>query len=334
MRAADVHVALSTSYDRSDLVGLAVLAEELGYGGLWLTELAARDAFSVLTEIGLKTRRLELGTGIVNHYGRSPATLAQAAASLSEVLDGRAFNLGLGASSRTVIEGFHGMPYAQPYARMRETLQLIRQALAGKRLEFNGQIFHTAGFSMGVAPRGPVRLYVAGFARRMLQITGQEADGWLPNLPSRQGFYVLRDDVAAAAERAGRPMPITASYIYTSVGEDQAENEEALRRTIAWYIASGGAGYRTLFRRYGYGQLVDDVVGLWTEGKRAEARARVGADVIRDVCVVGPATSVPAQLEAFVQTGIHVPALRFPDSLEPRRQAAILRDIAAHLSTE
>ena len=130
MRAADLHVALSTSYERGDIVSLGLAVEECGYGGLWLTELAARDAFSLLTEIALKTRRIELGTGIVNHYGRSPATLAQAAASLSEVLDGRPFNLGLGASSRAVIEGLHGLAYQRPYARMAEALQLIRLALA------------------------------------------------------------------------------------------------------------------------------------------------------------------------------------------------------------
>jgi probable F420-dependent oxidoreductase len=334
MRAADIHVALSTSYDRSDLVGLALEVEELGYGGVWLTELAARDAFSLLTEIGLKTRRVELGTGIVNHYSRSPATLAQTAASLSEVLDGRALNLGLGASSRAVIEGLHGLPYEQPYDRMVETLRLIRLGLAGQRLDFSGQVFRTSGFSLGVVPRGPVRLYVAGFARPMLEVTGQEADGWLPNFPSRQGFSALREDVAAAATRAGRTMPITASYIYTSVGEDSGEIEAPLRRTIAWYLASGGAGYRTLFRRYGYGQLVDDVVGLWRQGKRAEARALVGPEVIRDVCVVGPVASAPQQLQGFVKIGIHVPVLRFPDPLEPRRQSEMLREIAARLSTE
>jgi probable F420-dependent oxidoreductase len=332
MRAADVHVALSTSHERSDLIDLALVVEELGYGGLWLTELAARDAFSVLTQIGLKTRRIELGTGIVNQYGRSPTTLAQAAASLSEVLDGRAFNLGLGSSSRTVIEGLHGLAYERPYARMAETLQMIRLALAGERLDFGGEVFQTRGFSLGVAPRGPVLLYVAGFARPMLEVTGQYADGWLPNLPSRRAFGALRSDVAAAAERAGRRMPTTAAYLYSMVGDDLAEGEELQRRTIAWYIASGGAGYRSLFRRYGYGQLVDEVVAHWTEGRRAEARALVGPEVIRDLCVVGPARSVPEQLERFVEIGIDIPVLRFPDPLEPKRQSAMLREIAAELS--
>lgn len=331
MRVADVHVALSTSGARADLVALAQAVEELGYGGLWLPELAARDAFGVLTEIALKTDRIELGTGIVNHYSRGPASLAQAAASVSEVLDGRAFNLGLGASSRAVIEGLHGLAYERPYQRMAEALQLIRLALAGQRLDFSGEVFRTRGFSLGVAPRGPVRLYVAGFARPMLEVTGRYADGWLPNLPSRRGFGALRADVAAAAERAGRAMPTTAAYLYTMVGDDPAEVEEPQRRTIAWYIASGGAGYRSLLRRYGYGQLVEEVAALWREGRRAEARALVDSDVIRDLCVVGAARTVPEQLERFAQIGIDVPVLRFPDPLEPERQAGMLREIAAAL---
>jgi probable F420-dependent oxidoreductase len=332
MRVANVHVALSTGGDRSDLVDLALAVEELGYGGLWLTELVGRDAFSLLTEIGLRTGRIELGAGIVNHYSRSPATLAQAAASLSEVLDGRTFNLGLGSSSRAVIQDFHALSYDRPYARMAEALQLIRMALAGERLELSGEVFQAAGFSLDVSPRGFVRIYVAGLARPMLEVTGQLADGWLPNFPSRQGFASLRADVANAAERAGRPPPTTAAYLHTMVGDDAAELEQPLRRTIAWYIASGGAGYRTLFRRYGYGQLVDDVVAHWTNGRRAEARALISSDLIRDVSIVGPAQSVPEQLARFADIGIDVPVLRFPDGLEPSRQAAVLKQVAAVLS--
>jgi probable F420-dependent oxidoreductase len=329
MRTADIHVALSTNGSRSALVDLAVLIEALGYGGLWLTELAGRDAFSLLTETALKTRRLELGTGIVNHYGRSPATLAQAAASLSELLGGRPVNLGLGSSSRAVIEGFHGLPYERPYARMAEALRLIRMALAGERLELSGEVFRTGEFSLAVAPRGPVRLYVAGLARPMLEVTGRCADGWLPNLPSRRGFAALRGDVAAAAHRAGRPMPTTAAYLYTMVGDDAEAVEEPLRRTIAWYIASGGAGYRTLFQRYGYAHLVDEVAALWAQGRRAEARALVGPELIRDVCIVGPARAIPDQLAQFAAIGIDTPVLRFPDPLKPEHQAAMLQEIAA-----
>lgn len=331
MRIADVHVALSTGYPRADLVSLAQSVEQLGYGGLWLTELAGRDVFGLLTEVALKTRRIELGTGIVNHYGRSPATLAQAAATLSEALDGRPFNLGLGASSRAVIEGWHGLAYERPYARMAEALQMIRTALVGERLDFGGEVFKTRGFSLGVKPSGPVRLYVAGLARPMLEVTGRYADGWLPILPSRRGFAALRADVAAAAEQAGRPMPTAAAYLYAMIGDDPAELEEPLRRSIAWYIASGGSGYRTLFRRYGYEQLVDEIAALWGQGKRDEARGLVDAEVIRDLCLLGPPASVPEQLEQFVAVGIDTPVIRFPDPMEPSRQGESLRQIAAAL---
>ena len=333
MRAADVHVSLTTSYQRSDLMKLACAAEELGYGGLWITELAARDAFVVLTEIALATRRIELGTGIVNHYSRSPATLAQATATLSEVLEGRPFNLGLGASSRTVIEGFHGLPFDQPYRRMVETIELIRLALAGERIDFSGEVFRTGRFTLGLAPKGPVRLYVAGFARPMLDVTGRYADGWLPNLPSRQGLGTLRADVAAAAEGAGRPMPTTAAYISVTVGDDPAEIEEPHRRTIAWYISSGGGGYRTLFRRYGYDRLVDDIVALWSQGRRDEARALVSSEVIRDVGVAGPISSVPEQLERFAAVGIDIPVLRLSDAMSPDGQVTVLGEIAEALAS-
>lgn len=329
MRVADVHVSLSTGYPRADLVRLALSVEDLGFGGLWLTELAAHDAFSLLTEIAIKTQRMELGTGIVNHFGRSPATLAQSAASISEVLEGRPFNLGLGASSRAVIQGLHGMPFDRPFARMADTLAMVHRAVSGEPFDFSGEVFKTRGFTLQVKPAGPVRLYVGGFAPRMLAVTGQYADGWLPNLPSRRGFATLREQVRSAAEAAERPMPTTAAYLYTMLGP---EAEDQLRRTVAWYIASGGEGYRRLFRSYGYSRLVDEVATLWRDGKRAEARALITPEVIRDVCLVGSAEEVTGQLQAFLEIGIDTPVIRFPDPLEPERQVSMLGEIASALS--
>jgi probable F420-dependent oxidoreductase len=334
MRIADVHVSLSTGYPRSDLIDLALATEQLGFGGLWLTELAGYDAFSLLTQIALKTQRIELGTGIVNDFGRSPFTLAQAAASLSDTLGGRAVNLGLGASSRVVIERLHGVAFDRPFTRMAETLQFIRLALSGERLDFEGQLFRTRGFTLGVRPAGPVHLYVGGLAEPMLRVVGECADGWLAILPSRQAFSHVRADVAAAAERASRPMPRTAAYIYTCVGTGVASAEDALRRTIAFYMTSSGAGYQRLFRRYGYSRIVDGAVALWSEGKRAEARALVDSDTIRDLCLVGAPTDVPAQLQAFVDAGINTPVIRFPDPLEPERQVSMLREIASQLESD
>src|SRR5262245_25441645 len=123
-----VHVAIGSSGRRSDVIGTAELVESLGYGGLWIPESLGRDAFSVLTEIALRTGRMELGTGVINPYSRTPSAIAEAVASLSEVAGGRRINLGLGASTKVVIEGFHGVPFVHPLVRMRQTVELVRKA--------------------------------------------------------------------------------------------------------------------------------------------------------------------------------------------------------------
>ncbi|MBO0688178.1 MAG: LLM class flavin-dependent oxidoreductase [Candidatus Dormibacteraeota bacterium] len=333
-RLPDVHVALAGG-ERSTLVDLAVEAERLGFGGVWVAEGPGRDAFSLLTEIALRTRRLALGTGIVNIYGRSPTVLAQAAASLAECAAGRAVHLGLGTASRILIEGAYGVPFERPLTRMRETLAIVRQALSGEPVRAQGAVFDVERLQLGIPGRERVRLFVAGLSRRMLRITGEEADGWLPIWPSRWAFQdVLAREVAGAAAGAGRPLPEVAAYVYTYVGEDTEQALTSLRRALAWYMVNAGPAYEHLFRRYGYGEVVDRVTAAWRAGDREGARASIPADVIRDLCLVGRTESIPAQLEGLRTLGIDHPVIRLPDDLGPGQAADMLRAIAGAREVE
>ncbi|HYZ00752.1 MAG TPA: LLM class flavin-dependent oxidoreductase, partial [Candidatus Binatia bacterium] len=283
----DVHVALAGG-ERSGLVDLAVEAERLGFGGVWVAEAVGRDAFSLLTEIALRTRRVALGTGIVNIYGRSPTVLAQAAGSLAECASGRTVNLGLGTASRILIEGAHGVPFERPFTRMRETLGIVRQALSGEPVRAHGEVFDVQRLQLGIPGRERVSLFVAGLSPQMLRITGEEADGWLPIWPSRRAFQdVLAREVSDAAAGAGRLPPEVAAYVHTYVGEDEEPALASLRRSLAWYMVNAGSAYENLFRRYGYDEVVDRVIAAWRAGDREGARAAIPADVIRDLCLDG-----------------------------------------------
>ncbi|MBO0834823.1 MAG: LLM class flavin-dependent oxidoreductase [Actinobacteria bacterium] len=329
MRIEDVHVALASGGPRADLVGLAVAADRLGYGALWLTELASRDAFGLLTEIALKTERIRLGTGIVNPFSRTPAVLAMSAATLAE-LSGRHVNLGLGASSRKVVEDLHGVPFQRPAGRIEETLEVVRLALSGRPIEYSKGAVQLRDFKLEV-PGLEVRLWAAGFSPRLLEVAGRLADGWLPIHPSKRGIGRQLAAVRAAADRVGRPMPEVAAYIYTYVGTEPDEGLELNRRTVAWYIASGGEGYRNLFRRYGYEAEVARVTELWAAGRRNEARAVVDAAMLEDLSISARPEVVGERLEEFAAIGIDHPTLRFPDGIAAERQAAMLESVARAL---
>jgi probable F420-dependent oxidoreductase len=328
----DVHVALGTRAPaRADIIELGTEIDALGFGGLWVTESSSRDAFSLLTELATKTATVDLGTGIVNHYGRTPSTLAMAAASVAEIIPGRAVNLGLGASSRTVIEGFHGVEFDQPARRMSEAIDIIRAGAAGQAMDHQGQIFRLdPRFKLEFAGDGTVRILVAALSPAMLRIVGQQADGWLPIWPSRSRFTELLAQVEQAAAGAGRPRPWVASYIYAYVG-DPEQGAAVLRRNLARYVAASGAAYTALFRSYGWNSEVDEVLAAWKDGDRARSSAAISDEMLADFCVIGDGESAARQLAGFRQGGIDTPIIRVPDGLGQQETLTMIRDLAAGL---
>jgi len=116
--------------DYDDVAAFAARAETLEYDSFWTGELWGRDAFVALTRAAEATDRIDLGTAITNVYGRSPATIAQAGATLDEASDGRA-RLGLGTSTEKAVEDLHGVSFERPARRMHEATELTKRFLDG-----------------------------------------------------------------------------------------------------------------------------------------------------------------------------------------------------------
>jgi probable F420-dependent oxidoreductase len=332
LKLSGVHVAISTGDAYGSIVESAVEAERLGFGGVWVPESVGRDAFVLLTDIACRTQRIQLGTGIVNHFSRSPAALAQAAMTLSEAADGRPVNLGLGASSRQVIERFHGMSYTKSAQRMRETIAIIRKAVAGESIDYHGSVFDIEGFRIP-SETGPIRIFVAGLTPEMLAVVGEAADGWLPIWPSRRAMAKLLEPVDAAALKVGRPRPTVAAYIYTHLGPNLDQSRAPLRRSLAWYMTSAGSAYNALFRTYGYGDTVDAVEVAWGSGDHQAAAAVIPEKVIDDLCVLGEPATAPAQIELLRRQGVDVPVVRLPDGVGPSEGLQIWHELARAYSS-
>ncbi|MFB3097687.1 MAG: LLM class flavin-dependent oxidoreductase, partial [Dehalococcoidia bacterium] len=148
-----IGLTLSSRQDASDqdLIAVAREAEALGYDTCWTGESWGRDAFTVLTLLACHTTTLRLGTGIIPVFSRTPGLIAQSIASLDLISQGRAV-LGLGTSGRVVIEGWHGVSYGQPLRRTREYLEIIRMALSGNAVNYQGEIFQLQRFRLGLSP--------------------------------------------------------------------------------------------------------------------------------------------------------------------------------------
>jgi len=160
-------------------------AERLGLDVCWVAEAWGSDAPSALGYLAGRTENILLGSGIIQLGTRTPVAIAQAALTLAELSDGR-FLLGLGPSGPQVIEGLHGVAFAKPLSRMRETVAIIRQAFAGEKISYSGNQFEIPrpggeGRPMRLSmPANPdIPIYLASMSPKLLELTGEVADGWL-----------------------------------------------------------------------------------------------------------------------------------------------------------
>ena len=326
----DIDVALGSSdFTRAELVLIATVADRLGVGNLYLTEGPGRDAFSVLTELAVATEHIGLGTGIVNVFSRTPTAIAQATATVLEVMGERTFNLGLGTSGKLLMRKYHGADFDRPVSRMRETVRIIDHAFTTGKLPDGGDIFALAGLPLGIdAPRDRLRISVAGLSDRTLQVTGEDADGWLPIWVSQKHGAEVLKVVADAAENAGKPKPVVSAYLYGGVG-----NDERLRKftkaTLAWYVAANGTAYRRLFERYGYTEEMDHICGLWAKGEREKARAEVPDHLLDDTALLGEPEEFLAQADRFHRMGVDRPVLRLQGQLGAADCVGMLGRLAA-----
>ena len=292
-----------------------VEAERLGADSAWVAEFWAYDALTPLGYLAARTSRLRLGTAITQLGARSPAMLAMSAMSL-QFLSGGRFILGIGTSGPQVIEGWHGVPFAKPVQRTRETIEIIRAITSGERLDHAGTAYTIplpggAGRSIrSMAPPMAVPIYVASLGPANLRLTGQVADGWIGNSFFPETADVFFEEIRAGAATAGRSIDEIDLTVAVSV-EFTDDVEAAGRRHADGYAFTFGAMgsatenfYNEAFTRQGYGDDVREVQRLWLAGERAAARRRVPVEIGLGTNLVGPPEIIVERLERYRAAGV------------------------------
>jgi F420-dependent oxidoreductase-like protein len=293
-------------------------ADRLGYETVWVAEAYGWDAFTVLTEIACQTERIKLATGIVNVFSRSPALIAQTAASLDRICGGR-FVLGLGTSGHQVIAGWHGVPFERGVRRLRETMEIVRTALRRERLVYDGEIFHLdMGLKLITHPlRDRIPIYLATLTPSGVALAGEVADGWLPVFFSPRHFErEIRPQLQKGADRAGRPLSELSVCVSQPVvvTEDLEAGRDAVRASMALYIGGMGSRernyYNQLFCRYGYEAEARRIQDLYLTRRRAEAMAALTPAMIDLVTIIGPIDECRRRLAELERLGVAEVAVR------------------------
>jgi F420-dependent oxidoreductase-like protein len=290
-------------------------AERLGVDSVWVPEFWAYDALTPLAFLAAHTSRVRLATGIAQLGARSPAMLAMSAMSLQALSQGR-FVLGIGTSGPQVVEGWHGVPFAKPIQRTRETIEIIRKITAGEKLSHDGAVYTLPlpggdGRSIrSLAPPVDVPIYVASLGPANLRLTGELADGWIGNSFFPETADVFFDPIREGAAAAGRAFADLDLTVAAGV-EFTDDVEEAGRRHARGYAFTFGAMgsatqnfYNDAFARQGYGDDVREVQRLWRAGERTAAEERVPVEIGAGTNLLGPPDMVRNRLRLYRDAGV------------------------------
>jgi F420-dependent oxidoreductase-like protein len=313
---------ISTGRSLDDALERLKLAESLGYEAVYTTHIAGRDSLTVLAVYAQATERIRLGTGVVPIYTRTPATMAQTAATIDEISGGR-LNLGLGVSHRPVVEGWHGQTIDRPVAEMREYLGIVRAILRGEDPPA-GEKWQTGFHLAGIDTRPELPIYIAGLSPAMLRLAGEVADGvvlWLCN--PRYIADVVVPEVTAGRERAGRSAASfdVVAAVPGALTEDPAAAYAAMRKDLIPYF--GLPFYRAMIERSGFG--ADIAAYDAAAGDLAGMQAAISEEFLEQLTAVGDAASVQAGIERYRAAGAISPCIGpIPgtDFLETLRAAA------------
>ncbi|MET9487253.1 LLM class F420-dependent oxidoreductase [Nocardia sp. NPDC006630] len=296
--------------------------ERAGLDIVFVPEAYSFDAVSGLGYLAAKTERVQLASGIMQLYTRTPTLTAMTAAGLDYVSDGR-FILGLGASGPQVIEGFHGVPYDAPIGRTREVLEICRKVWRRERLEYNGKYYTIPlpaekGTGLGKPLKlinHPVRenipVLLAALGPKNVELAAEMAEGWQPIffLPEKA------DDIWGQSLKTGlakRDPALGKLEIFAgpplAIGDNVEPLREFVKPHLALYIGGMGAKgknfYHTLATKYGYGAEADRIQELYLAGKKDEAAKVVPDELVRDVSLIGSASFVKERVAAFREAGV------------------------------
>jgi coenzyme F420-dependent oxidoreductase len=326
-----VHLPVAAQPGVEDLVALSRRAEELGYERVWMPETWGRDAVTALTSIAHGTDSIGLGPSILNVYSRSPALLAQTAATLQEVSGGR-LRLGIGPSGPAVIEGWHGVDFDRPLRRTREYVAVVRRVLSGERLEYDGEVFSLSGFRLRCdPPASPPDIDAAGMGPKSVELAGRFADGWHAIVMTPDGLRDRLGDFRRGADLGGRdPDDLTVTLSLTACALSDGERARRLgRQHLAFYVGAMGTYYRESLSRQGYEADANDVAATWASGEHEAAIETVGDDLLDAVSACGTPDRVRKELRKFESIdGVDEIAVGFPRGADVEQQRATLDALA------
>ncbi|MDJ0787188.1 MAG: LLM class flavin-dependent oxidoreductase [Myxococcota bacterium] len=312
-------------FDARGCVELARRAEqEWGYPAIWMAETSGPDSFSLAGALAMATEQVTIGTGIVPVYNRTPAVLAMTAGTLAQLSNDR-FVLGLGSSSHAIIGDWNGIPFEKPLAHVRECVALVRQALAGTKTDYDGDVMRSHGLRIGSVPSQPVPIYVAALRERMLELAGEIGDGLVINWFPKSALPQILAAYRKGAEHAGRDASgdEVVCRFQVCVTDDVPGARGLVRAAFGGYLAT--PVYNRFLDWCGFPDEARGIAQGFASKDRAATAAAMHDELIDRITILGTAESCREQVAAFVEAGVTTPVIS-PLTTDP---AGVIRTFEA-----
>jgi probable F420-dependent oxidoreductase len=304
-----------------EAVGLAAAARERGFEEIWLAEVSSGDAYAIAGALAIGAPGMRLGTAVVPAQTRTPMVHAMAAMTLSQLTGGK-FVLGIGLSSPNIVRDWGGQPYDKPLTRLREHVEVLRQALSGGKVDYEGKTLQAKRFKLAGTVNGSVPIYLGALNEQALQLCGELCDGVILNMVPESALPQILGAVRRGAEAAGRdPAALeVVSRLHVAMIDDMVAGRNLIRQLFGAYAAT--PGYNKCFEWIGFEQEARAIREFYAKGDRAGVASSVSDELCDAMAVVGGADRIRARVRAYAEQGIDVCVIN--PLADPRGRIAIM----------
>ncbi|MGH2952104.1 MAG: LLM class F420-dependent oxidoreductase, partial [Solirubrobacterales bacterium] len=304
-----------------EAVEIVRAAESEGFDSVWVAESYGSDVVSVLGWLAPQTETIKLGAAIMQVPARTPAAAAMAGATIDALSGGR-FIFGFGPSGPQVSEGWYGVEYAKPWGRTREYIEIVREVVAREgRLEYNGDHFQLpieGGTGQGKAlklnfhpVRSEIPIFVGAIGRKSVEMAAEICDGWIPIFFSADAFEeTWGEHLEAGFAKGGRSRSEfeVSPSVQVAIDGDTDAARGVVKAGLLLYLGGMGSRetnfYVDLTRRFGFGEVADEVQSLYLDGKREEAYNAIPDELVDATSMIGSEAEVAAKVRAFEAQGV------------------------------
>lgn len=309
MRVQKLGYSLGPLLSMREILLCAKMADQQeNVDSLWVPESWGRESFATLGAMSQVTRKVSLGTSIINIYSRTPAIVAMAATTLDMLSDNRTI-IGLGASTAAIVENWHGLKFNRPASRMKEYIECLRLMTRGEKVKYNGEFFQINNFKILHQPqRANIPIFMAAVNKKMVSMASKLADGILLYLRPFEELKRTATELKQATK--GKSFEIACSFICAMSNKEPEKARARAATTLAFYIAVGEY-YSKFLADNGFKIEVEEITAEYRKAGADNAAKYVSDRMLSSLVICGSSEECRESLSKFLSTGITLPIIQF-----------------------